>query len=169
MSMNAPDSGAAGAPGAGSLVVVVVGDSRTRTRALRGLLSGPGFIVAAEVCSAVDAEAAVVTHQPGAVLIDLDPAAGGIEAIERIMGTRPTPIVVCGSLVTHSRAALAAGAVDFVGPLDALPDSPQYAIAMRRHLRVASRVRVITHPRNRLRNQGLVRTPPVASAQTRAP
>jgi two-component system chemotaxis response regulator CheB len=162
MSMNAPASGTAGTPGAGSLVVVVVGDSRTRTRALRGLLSGPGFIVAAEVCSAVDAEAAVVTHQPGAVLIDLDPGAGGIEAIERIMGTRPTPIVVCGSLVTHSRAALAAGAVDFVGPLDALPDSPQYAIAMRRHLRVASRVRVITHPRNRLRNQGLVQAPVVA-------
>jgi two-component system chemotaxis response regulator CheB len=169
MSMNAPASGAAGAPGGGSLVVVVVGDSRTRTRALRGLLSGPGFIVAAEVCSAVDAEAAVVTHQPGAVLIDLDPGAGGIEAIERIMGTRPTPIVVCGSLVTHSQAALAAGAVDVIGPLDALPDSPQYAIAMRRHLRVASRVRVITHPRNRLRNQGLVGTPPPAAPRELSP
>lgn len=151
-------------PGQGHLVVVVVGDSRTRTRVLRGLLGDTGFVVAAEVCTAAEAEAAVVAHQPGAVLIDLDPAGGGIEAIERIMGTRPTPIVVCGSLVEHSQAALAAGAVDVVGALDALPTSPQYATALRRHLRVASRVRVITHPRNRLRANGLGGRPlPVAA------
>jgi two-component system chemotaxis response regulator CheB len=148
----------------GALVVVVVGDSRTRTRALRGLLSGPGFVVAAEACTAADAEAAVAAHEPGAVLLDLDPAAGGIEAIERIMGNRPTPIVVCGALVEHSQAALAAGAVDVVGALDALPSSPQYAIALRRHLRVASRVRVITHPRNRLRAKGLAGDPAPSGA-----
>jgi two-component system chemotaxis response regulator CheB len=136
-------------------VVVVVGDSRARTRTLRNLLSAPGFVVAAEVCTAADAEAAVVEHKPGAVLLDLDPASGGIEAIERIMGTRPTPVVVCGAMAAHSQAALAAGAVDVVGALDALPSSPQYVTAMRRHLRVASRVRVITHPRNRLRAKGL--------------
>ena len=143
------------APGRTPLVVVVVADSRARTRTLRGLLSGPGFVVAAEVCTAAAAEAAVEEHRPGAVLVDLHPADGGIEAIERIMGTRPTPVVVCGSLVEHSKAALAAGAVDVVGALDALPSSPQYATALRRHLRVASRVRVITHPRSRLRARGL--------------
>ena len=143
------------APGGSALVVVVVGDSRARTRALRGLLAGPGFSVAAEVWTAADAETAVVEHRPGAVLVDLHPADGGIEAIERIMGTRPTPVVVCGSLVEHSQAALAAGAVDVVGALDALPSSPQYATALRRHLQVASRVRVITHPRSRLRAKGL--------------
>ena len=146
-------------PGTGEtappLVVVVVGDSRNRTRTLRGLLSAPGFVVAAEVCTALEAEAAVVEHEPGAVLLDLDPASGGIEAIERIMGTRPTPVVVCGAMAAHSQAALAAGAVDVVGALDALPSSPQYVTALRRHLRVASRVRVITHPRNRLRAKGL--------------
>jgi two-component system chemotaxis response regulator CheB len=145
-------------PGTGDvlpLVVVVVGDSLARTRALRHFLSAPGFVVAAEVCSAREAEAAVVEHRPGAVLLDLDPASGGIEAIERIMGTRPTPIVVCGAMAAHSQAVLAAGAVDVVGALDALPTSPQYVTALRRHLRVASRVRVITHPRNRLREKGL--------------
>ena len=153
-------SGARPAARSGSaLVVVVVGDSRARTRALRGLLSGPGFSVAAEVWTAADAEAAVVEHCPGAVLVDLHPADGGIEAIERIMGTRPTPVVVCGSLVEHSQAALAAGAVDVVGALDALPSSPQYATALRRHLQVASRVRVITHPRSRLRAKGLAAGP----------
>src|SRR4051794_39243581 len=137
------------------LVLVVVGGTRVRTRALRTLLSAPGFHVAAEVTTAAAAEAAVVAHQPGAVLIDLDPADGGIEAIERIMGTRPTPVVVCGLLAEHSEAVLAAGAVDVVGALDAVPGSPAYTTALRRHLRVASRVRVITHPRNRLRVRGL--------------
>ena len=103
-----PGSGEAAPP----LVVVVVGDSRNRTRTLRGLLSAPGFIVAAEVCTALEAEAAVVEHEPGAVLLDLDPASGGIEAIERIMGTRPTPVVVCGAMAQHSQAALAAGFAD---------------------------------------------------------
>jgi two-component system chemotaxis response regulator CheB len=145
---------------AAALVVVVVADSSARTRELRRLLAAPGFLVAAEAWTARDAEAAVVAHQPGAVLLDMDPSSGGIEAIERIMGTRPTPIVVCGSAARHSRAAVAAGAVDVVGALDALPSSPQYVTALRRHLRVASRVRVITHPRNRLRVRGV----PVPSA-----
>jgi two-component system chemotaxis response regulator CheB len=141
-------------------VVVVVAESRTRTRALRQLLSGPGFAIAAEACGPEEAEAAVVAHAPAAVLIDLDPAVGGIEAIERIMGTRPTPIVVCGDLAPHSRDALAAGAVDVIGALDALPTSPQYVTAVRRHVQVASRVRVITHPRNRLRVKGVPTSQP---------
>jgi two-component system chemotaxis response regulator CheB len=142
-----------------ALVVVVVADSRVRARHLRRLLSGPGFVVASEVCTADDAEAAVVRHNPDVVLLDLDPDSGGIEAIERIMGTLPTPIVVCGDAALHARDALAAGAVDVVGALDALPSSPQYVTALRRHLNVASRVRVITHPRNRLRTQGVQSRP----------
>lgn len=153
--VSSPSPHGTATPAAAPLVVVVVAESRTRARALRGLLSGPGFAVAAEALTAEAAEAAVVAHQPGAVLLDLVPAAGGIEAIERIMGTRPTPIVVCGDMAPHSRDALAAGAVDVIGALDALPSSPQYATAVRRHVRVASRVRVITHPRNRLRARGL--------------
>jgi len=142
-----------------ALVVVVVADSRVRARQLRELLAGPGFVVAAEACTAGDAEAAVVRTNPDIVLLDLDPDTGGIEAIERIMGTLPTPIVVCGDAALHAREALAAGAVDVVGALDALPTSPQYVTALHRHLKVASRVRVITHPRNRLRARGVpVRT-----------
>jgi two-component system chemotaxis response regulator CheB len=158
MSMTGQQPGAgvpAAADAAPPLVLVVVGGTRVRTRALRTLLSAPGFHVAAEVMTAAAAEAAVVAHEPGVVLIDLDPADGGLEAIERIMGTRPTPVVVCGLLAEHSEAVLAAGAVDVVGALDALPGSPEYTTALFRHLRVASRVRVITHPRNRLRVRGL--------------
>lgn len=177
ISATAPDAadasaGRDGGPATGSeitrpLVVVVVGDSRARTRALRKLVSASGYVVAAEACSAAEAEAAVLAAEPGVVLIDLDPASGGIEAIERIMGSRPTPVVVCGGLAEHSQAALAAGAVDVVGALDALPSSPQYVEGVRRHLRVASRVRVITHPRNRLRARGLA-APAVEGSTGRA-
>ncbi len=153
---------------AAPLVVVVVGDSKARTRALRAMLTTPGFVVAAEAWSAEAAEEAVVAHRPGAVLLDLDPAGGGIEAIERIMGTRPTPVVVCGAMAEHSRDALAAGAVDVIGALDALPSSPQYVTSLRRHLRVASRVRVITHPRNRLRASGMSGQPPTATVSASA-
>jgi two-component system chemotaxis response regulator CheB len=144
-----------------ALTVVVVADSRSRTRALRGLLAGPGFSVVAEATTAAAAETAVVGHDPDVVLIDLDPRDGGIEAIERIMGTHATPVVVCGDLAPHSRAALAAGAVDVIGALDALPGSPQYATAVRRHLSVAARIRVITHPRSRLRGRGFTDAPAV--------
>ena len=151
-----------------ALVVVVVADSRVRARALRAMLSGPGFLVAAEACSADDAEAAVVRTSPDVVLLDLDPETGGIEAIERIMGTLPTPIVVCGEAALHSRDALAAGAVDVIGALDALPSSPQYVTALRRHLKIASRVRVITHPRNRLRARGVPVRPAGAQGAPRS-
>jgi two-component system chemotaxis response regulator CheB len=164
MSVPVSVAGPSTADAVAPLVVVVVGDSRARTRALRTQLSAPGFVVAAEATTAEAAEQAVVAHQPGAVLLDLDPDSGGIEAIERIMGTRPTPIVVCGALAEHSQAVLAAGAVDVVGALDALPGSPQYTTALRRHLRVASRVRVITHPRNRLRARGLSTREPATQA-----
>jgi two-component system chemotaxis response regulator CheB len=137
------------------LVVVVVAENRAQASALRSLLFGPGFRVAADACTAEAAEAAVVAHQPDAVLLGLAPDSGGIEAIERIMGTCPTPIVVCGEMAPHAPDALAAGAVDVIGELDTSPRSPQYASAVQRHVRVASRVRVITHPRNRLRARGL--------------
>jgi two-component system chemotaxis response regulator CheB len=157
---------APGRPEAPDLVVVVVSSGPVRTRELVGMLESTGITVAALAGTAAEAEAAVVATAPGAVLVDLPPEAGGIEAIERIMGTRPTPVVVCGDLVEHSQAALAAGAVDVVGALDAAPASPEYVVALRRHLTVASRVRVITHPRNRLRSKGLH---PSVPAQPAAP
>jgi len=139
------------------LVVVVVANTRTRARQLRNmLLGGPGFVVAGDACTPEEAEELVLEHRPGVVLLDLAPECGGLEAIERIMSARATPIVVCGDAADRAQDALAAGAVDVVGALDALPTSPQYVTALRRHLRVASRIRVITHPRARLRARGLL-------------
>jgi two-component system, chemotaxis family, protein-glutamate methylesterase/glutaminase len=133
------------------LRVVVVAATIARARQLERLLAGPGFAVVGVARGAEESERLVAHATPAAVLIDLDLPAGGLDAIERIMATRATPIVVVGDAAGQPEAALAAGAVDVVGPLDVAPGAPEYAEALRRHLAMASRVPVITHPRARLR------------------
>ncbi len=143
--------------------VVVVAATLARARQLERLLAGPGFAVVGVARGAEESERLVAHAAPAAVLIDLDLHAGGLEAIERIMATRATPIVVVGDAAGEAEAALAAGAVDVVGPLDVAPAAPEYAEALRRHLAMASRAPVITHPRARLRARS-ARTQPDAPA-----
>jgi two-component system chemotaxis response regulator CheB len=140
--------------------LLLVDDSPVQRRFLRGALeASPEFCIAGEARNGREAVAMVERLRPAAVLMDLDlPVMNGIEAIERIMARCPTPIVVYSAFVdgqnsTNAIEALAAGAVDVVakpqwgegGRLD------EYADELRRRMRVASRVRVITHPRGRLR------------------
>ena len=92
--------------------------------------------------------------------MDLDlPVMSGIEAIERIMAANPTPILVYSAHVdgdesANALEALAAGAVDVLakpGP-DDTGSLEDYAEQLRKRLRVAARIRVITHPRGKLRS-----------------
>jgi two-component system chemotaxis response regulator CheB len=131
--------------------VVVVAATATRVRQLERLVGDPEFALAGAARDPETAERLVLETQPSAVLVDLDLLQGGLDAIERIMATRPTPIVVCGDAADQPRAALAAGAVDVVGPQDVAPGTPEFAVALRLRLKMASRVPVITHPRARLR------------------
>jgi len=154
------------------VALLLVDDSPVQRRFLRAALENtPEFVVVGEARNGRAAVAMVERLRPAAVLMDLDlPVMNGMEAIERIMATRPTPIVVYSAFVdgensTNAIEALAAGAVDVVakpqwgegGQLDS------YAEELRRRMRVASRVRVITHPRARLRttSPGLVTVPTV--------
>jgi two-component system chemotaxis response regulator CheB len=131
--------------------VVVVAATVSRVRQLERLMDDPELSLAGVARDPETAERLVAERRPAAVLVDLDLLDGGLEAIERIMATRPTPVVVCGDAANQARAALAAGAVDVVGPLDPAAGSPEFADAVRQHLKMASRVPVITHPRARLR------------------
>jgi two-component system, chemotaxis family, protein-glutamate methylesterase/glutaminase len=132
--------------------VLLVAGTQVRLRQLEQLvISGPGFVVTGHARDAQRAEDLVKELRPATVLVDLELFGGGLETIERIMAAAPTPIVVCGAAAEHPEAAIAAGAVDVVGALDVPAGSPQYADFLCRHLRVASRVKVITHPRARLR------------------
>ena len=141
----------AGAVPSPPMTVVVVVATMARARQLERLMQDPGFVVAGVARDPETAERLVFETRPAAVLLDLELLDGGLEAIERIMATRPTPIVVCGDAAGQPQAALAAGAVDVVGPLDAPAGTAEFAQALLRHLKMASRVPVITHPRARLR------------------
>jgi two-component system chemotaxis response regulator CheB len=141
------------------VTVVVVDDSATQRRFVRTAVAGhAGLEIVGEARNGRDAVALVERLRPTAVLMDLHlPVMNGLEAIERIMATRPTPIIVYSSFVDgddhmNAASALAAGAIDVMakpGPEDS-SRLEEYAEALRRRLRVAGRVKVITHPRGRL-------------------
>ena len=156
--------------------VVVVDDSAVQRRFVRAALESEGeFEVVGEARNGKEAVALVARLRPQAVLMDLDlPVMGGIEAIERIMSASPTPILVCSAFVAgtdsaNALEALAAGAVDVMakpGPDDACT-LDEHAAALRRKMRVAARVRVITHPRGKLRSNGMAPAPVVMSGGRR--
>lgn len=141
------------------VTVVIVDDSATQRRFVRAALAlDPLIEVVGEARTGRDGVALVERLRPSAVLMDLHlPVMNGIQAIERIMATRPTPIVVYSSFVdgvdrANAASAYAAGAVDVMakpGPDDS-GKLEEYAEVLRQRLRVAGRVRVITHPRGKL-------------------
>jgi len=143
------------------LTVVVVDDSAVQRRFLRGAIdAAPEFEVVGEARNGKEAVALVDRLRPHAVVMDLDlPVMGGVEAIERIMATCATPILVYSAFVAgadseNALEALSAGAVDVLakpGPQDT-GTLEEYAEQLRVKLRMVSRIRVITHPRGRLRS-----------------
>jgi two-component system chemotaxis response regulator CheB len=145
------------------VTIVVVDDSATQRRFIRAALStDPTLEMVGEARTGRDAVALVERLRPTAVLMDLHlPVMDGIQAIERIMAIRPTPIVVYSSFVdgvdrANAASAYAAGAVDVIakpGPHDS-GRLEEYAEVLRQRLKVAGRVKVITHPRGRLGMSG---------------
>lgn len=160
------------------VTVIVVDDSAVQRRLLRAAIEADGDIaVVGEARNGREAVSLVARLRPRAVLMDLDlPVMTGIEAIERIMSSSPTAIVVYSAFLAGSTSgtaleALAAGAVDVLvrpGPDDTATLADD-AVELRATLRVAARVRVITHPRGRLRSQGLAETAPSLSGGSRQP
>ena len=170
------------------VTVVIVDDSATQRRFIRAAMAAdPMLEVVGEARTGRDAVALVERLQPTAVIMDLHlPVMNGIEAIERIMANRPTPIVVYSAFVDgadrdNAASALAAGAIDVMakpGPEDSAHLSV-YAEELRQRLRVAGRVRVITHPRGRLgvsrssmtttRLDGTSEAPPIRTPSRRQP
>lgn len=142
--------------------VLVCEDSRTFSAALTRVLEHGGEIEVVGIRTS--AEAAIADLQklaPDLVTMDIElPGMSGLEAVEQIMGARPTPILVLSSHVgTDSRmaaAALAAGALDAMAKSDLPLSEPESAgaAAFRRRVQVLSRARVIRHPRARLARKG---------------
>ncbi|MFN8168456.1 MAG: chemotaxis protein CheB [Candidatus Nanopelagicales bacterium] len=159
---------------------VVVAGTHVRLARLGALLDSAGIEVLGLAKTVDEAVALVAEKDPDTVLLDLALAAGGLEVVENVMARCATPIVLTGAAAETADEALSAGAVDLVAPGTESLGPTAYSRALARHLGVASRVRVITHPRGRLRERGLARergtvaleperTSPVAAAAPAAP
>jgi two-component system chemotaxis response regulator CheB len=155
----APPPASAEPGGVPRLTVVIVDDSAVQRRFARAAIEADaGLVVVGEARNGRDGVAMVDRLQPQVVLMDLHlPVMNGIEAIERIMAIRPTPILVYSAFVDgddrgNAAAALAAGAVDVMAKpgTDGAAPLDHFADALRRRVRVAGRVKVITHPRGRI-------------------
>src|SRR3954467_14863572 len=94
----------AGAAPTAAINVLVVDDSPVQRRFLRAAIDAdPTFRVVGKARNGREAIALVDRLRPAIVLRDLDlPVMNGIEAIERIMATHPTPIVVYSAYVDSS-------------------------------------------------------------------
>ncbi len=142
-----------GATEAAGLAVVVVAGTKVRQNHLTALLQRRDVAVLGAARDGQTALDLLAETAPQALLLDLPPDNGGLELIERLMARRPLPIVLTGTAATDPATALARGAVDVVPPTAERGGPAAYSDALRRHLQVASRVRVITHPRGRLRDR----------------
>jgi two-component system, chemotaxis family, protein-glutamate methylesterase/glutaminase len=135
--------------------VLICEDSRTYAAALQRVIEHDGQLdVVAVARSAEDAIAAVGRLTPDLVTMDIElPGMSGLEAVERIMGVAPVPILVLSGHVgpssQASAAALAAGALDAMpkDSVDLLDPGGAGASAFRRRLAMMSGMRVIRHPR----------------------
>jgi two-component system chemotaxis response regulator CheB len=135
--------------------VLICEDSRTYAAALQRVIEHEGLLDVVGVArSAEDAIAAVGRLAPDLVTMDIElPGMSGLEAVERIMGVAPVPILVLsGRVGTDSQAAaaaLSAGALDALpkASVDLLDPGGAGAHSFRRRLALMSGTRVIRHPR----------------------
>ncbi len=154
------------APEAGEVGVLVAGGSALTRRGVRTILStDPRFVVLGEARTRADLLSQASQLRPAAVVLDPDLPNGVLPALAELMASHPVPVVIYGEehlTGPETQAELrAAGAVDVVvRPPQPVPAStghttgsernPAQGDALRACLLLASRIRVIRHPRGRL-------------------
>ena len=156
--------------------VLVVEDSLTvRKRLCEVLVRDPDIEVVGEADNGKRAIELCQTLRPDIVTMDMMlPVMSGLAATEYIMAHCPTPILIVSASTNRGELyrtyeALAAGAVDVLDkPLGDEPDGA-WEQALVATVKLVSRIRVITHPRARLRT--LDRPPglPVLPVSVRPP
>jgi two-component system chemotaxis response regulator CheB len=141
-----------------TLRVLICEDSGTYAAELRRTLEHDGDITVVAVCStAEEAISALPRTAPDLVTMDVVlPGMSGIDAVGKIMSSRPLPILVlydeAGPGTGVPAAALAAGALDVLAKddLDLLHPAGPSAAALRHRIKVLSGARVIRHLSARL-------------------
>lgn len=155
------------------LRVLIVEDSPTIRAYLRNALEpDEGLECVGEAGTARDAISLCAALRPDVISMDLAlPGQSGVDATEHIMAYTPTPILVVSAadnrgISLHTYDALSAGAVDVLekpGPQD-LDQSEVWGRRFRSALKLVARIKVLTHPKARLRGMS-----GPATAQAEAP
>jgi len=143
--------------------VLVVDDSPLFAEAIEAVLTGDPLITVVGRCEdGVKAVESAARLRPDLITMDLHmPVLGGIEAIERIMSSTPTPILVLtadpeGPGGQLAMEALRRGALEVTGKPSQWVVGPREQEALRRQVKVLSTIPVVYRP-SRKRS-----TPPAA-------
>lgn len=145
------------------LRVLVVEDSETIRRYLVEVFAAaPDFEVVGEAADGEQAIRMCESLRPDVVTMDIVlPVMSGVAATEYIMAWCPTPIVVVSASINRGEAlktydALAAGAVDLVDKPGTTMASDAWEKEFLSRVRMVARIKVITHPRGRLKGTGRI-------------
>lgn len=142
----------------GRLRVLVIEDSLTIRRRLVEVLSGdPDVVVVGEAADGRRGLELCEALRPDVVTIDMMmPVMTGLAATEHIMAYCPTPILIVSSSTNRGELfrtydALAAGAVDVLDKPSGGEVDDGWERRFVATVKLVSRIRVITHPRAKLR------------------
>ncbi|MDI3281716.1 chemotaxis-specific protein-glutamate methyltransferase CheB [Polyangium sp. 15x6] len=148
--------------------VLVIEDSLTvRRRLVQALTADPGCEVVGEAEDGARGIALCESLRPDVVTLDLILKKGnGVEVTEHIMAFCPTPIVIVSASFNRGDMiktydALRAGALEVIDKPTG--DEPDEAWARRfvETVKLAAKIRVITHPRAKLKSNPSLVQPPV--------
>jgi two-component system chemotaxis response regulator CheB len=138
--------------------VLVVEDSLTvRSHLVELLRSDPEVEVVGEAADGKRAIALCETLRPDVITLDMmRPVMNGLEVTEHIMAFRPTPILIVSSSTNRGELfktydALAAGAVHVLDKPSGTDSTDEWEQHFLDSVKLAARIKVITHPRARLR------------------
>lgn len=141
----------------GKIRVLVVEDSLTiRKHIVEVLSADPAFSVIGEAKDGRSAIQQCEALRPDVVTMDMMlPVMTGLSATEYIMAFCPTPIVICSASMNRGEVfrtydAIAAGAVDVFAKIQPGDDEAIWAEKFKSVVRIASRIKVVTHPRAKL-------------------
>ena len=136
--------------------VLLVDDSPSVRAVLRRFFSKtPDIQVAGEAGDGEQAVRAVLDFQPHVVVMDIQmPNVDGYAAIERIMGLRPTPIIVLSSRATRNQMqtafeAIRRGALEVLPKPEDTPSWQQLAESLPETVRAVAEVQARPKPRPR--------------------
>lgn len=140
------------------LRVLVVEDSATIRSYLTSVLrKEKSMEVVGEATNGREAVEMCARLKPDVITMDMMlPEMNGVLATEQIMAYNPTPILIVSASVNRGEAfrtydALAAGAVDVLDKPRAEESSEDWERRFLSAVRIVARIKVITHPRGRLR------------------